>query len=597
MSTRFILSLNILPIEVIYHIFDKLNVQTIILSLYNVCKQLNTIINAYFHSTRYQLNFDNMSKVDFIRICRFIQPENVISLTLSDQSTTPGQISLFFSLFHIERFIQLRSFILFCIESDHLNFILEHAINFPLVLLSIQEKDNSHRSTTIDTLLSRIIERSGLQNLTLSLKKDGSDQIKWPISSTIKHLTLYHCDLSHFPIVFRHFSSLRTLFIKYCNMIDYEPIGFEIPFDPVPMHQLTSLIMEDFKFDMRKIKSFISNTSSLTHLRLTGSTNEIDFAWEQLIQTNLPLLNQFEFSFYMNIYEDDNSINTDTLIAPFRTPFWIKIKNWFVTCDQFIRDNDNNNNNITRPNYDIHLYSIPVRNHYFHYYSQSIKTTSSTSMDINNDISVMDYVHTVYVNTDIMMATTTTNEVQLQTCRFRKASNLNIRIDNPWPVDFVQHLSSFIDLSHLEKLTLIDESAEDSYPNTPIHFVDLLQQAYNVHSLVFKDKWLDKTCVSNMENFCSLIPNHIKHLEIDILIMDDMKIILNRLDHLLSVTFRFISRKQHWPNKIIKWLSTRRDATYSTDFYTLSIWLGKKKKKKRKTCEQMTNDIKRIKTN
>ncbi|CAF1549709.1 unnamed protein product, partial [Rotaria sordida] len=187
--------------------------------------------------------------------------------------------------------------------------------------------------------------------------------------------------------------------------------------------------------------------------------------------------------------------------------------------------------------------------------------------------------------------------VQLQTCQFRNASNLNIRIDNPWPVDFVQHLSSFIDLSHLEKLTLVDELAEDFYPNTPIHFVILLQQAYNVRSLVFKDKWLDKTCGSNMENFCSLIPNHIKYLEIDISIMDDMKIILNRLDHLLSVTFRFISRKQHWPNKIIKWLSTRRDATYSTDLYTLSIWLGKKKKKKRKTCEQMTNDIKRIKTN
>ncbi|CAF2667099.1 unnamed protein product [Rotaria sp. Silwood2] len=596
MSTRFILSLNTLPIEVIYHIFDKLNVQTIILSLYNVCKQLNTIINGYFHNARYQLNFDNISKADFIRVCQFIQPENIISLTLSDQSTTPGQISLFFSLFSIERFTQLCSLILLCIENEQLNFILEHSINFPLVLLSIQEKDNSHRSDTIDTLLSRMIERPGLQNLTVSLKRDGSDQIKWPISSTIQHLTLYHCNLSHFPIIFRHFSSLRTLFIKYCDMIDYEPIGFEIPFDPVPMYQLTSLIMEDFNFNMCKIKSFLSNTSSLTHLRLAGSINEIDFPWEQLIQTNLPLLNQFEFSFYMNIYDDDSSINNDTLIAPFRTPFWIKIKNWFVTCDQFIRDDDNNNN-ITKPNYDIHLYSIPIRNHYFHYYSQSIKTTSSTSMDINNDISVMDYVHTVYVNTDIMMATTTTNEVQLQTHRFRKASNLNIRTDNRWPVDFVQRVSSFIDLSHLEKLTLVDGLVEDFYPNTPIHFVNLLQQAFNVRSLVFKDKWLDKTCVSNMKNFCSLIPNHIKYLEIDISIMDDMKIILNRLDHLLSVTFRFISRKQHWPKKIIKWLSTRRDATYSTDLYTLSIWLGKKKKKKRKTCEQMTNDIKRIKTN
>jgi hypothetical protein len=107
-------------------------------------------------------------------------------------------------------------------------------------------------------------------------------------------------------------------------------------------------------------------------------------------------------------------------------------------------------------------------------------------------------------------------------------------------------------------------------------FVKLLEQTYNLRSLVIITNWLDETYASNMENFCSMIPHHIKHLEIDIGIIGDMKIILLRLEHLLSVKFRFVNQKIHWQTKIIRWLSERRDSTYYKDLSSLHIWLGKK---------------------
>jgi hypothetical protein len=74
-----------------------------------------------------------------------------------------------------------------------------------------------------------------------------------------------------------------------------------------------------------------------------------------------------------------------------------------------------------------------------------------------------------------------------------------------------------------------------------------------------------------MENFCSIIPHHIKHLKIDI------KIILDRLEHLTSVTFRILNRKKHWQTEMIEWLSKRRDSTYCIEYDILHAWLGKKK--------------------
>jgi hypothetical protein len=115
---------------------------------------------------------------------------------------------------------------------------------------------------------------------------------------------------------------------------------------------------------------------------------------------------------------------------------------------------------------------------------------------------------------------------------------------------------------------LIDDFPQDTYPNTTMSFA---------HSFNITITWLDDTCNSNMDNFCSVIPHHIKHLKIDVDSMNDMKIILNRLEHLSSVSFRFLNRDAHWKARLKKWILMRRNVTCHPDLDTLHIWIGQKR--------------------
>jgi len=123
----------------------------------------------------------------------------------------------------------------------------------------------------------------------------------------------------------------------------------------------------------------------------------------------------------------------------------------------------------------------------------------------------------------------------------------------------------------------MNQCSEDPYPDTSMTVTDLLEKACNIHSFVITAICFDETLPNDMEHFCSFIPHHIKHLKIDIGIIDDIKIILERLDHLSSATFLFYSDDDHWQMTIREWLSERRDAIYYAEFDILHIWLGKKK--------------------
>ncbi|CAF2482314.1 unnamed protein product [Rotaria sp. Silwood2] len=142
----------------------------------------------------------------------------------------------------------------------------------------------------------------------MNVIEDDTDLLCWPIQCTIQHLTLLDCYSNHFSIIFHHFSCLRTLFINYCNLIDYDEPSIKIS-NLVPMQQLISLTMKNGSLDMDKIKIILSNTSPLIHLRLIGEVDRIDFPWEQFIKTKLPMLNKFEFVFNKKVDIDYRSIN------------------------------------------------------------------------------------------------------------------------------------------------------------------------------------------------------------------------------------------------------------------------------------------------
>jgi hypothetical protein len=54
MPDKNILSLHTLPVELVYHVMDNLNILTILYSMRNVCKRINAITDSYY---RYQVSF------------------------------------------------------------------------------------------------------------------------------------------------------------------------------------------------------------------------------------------------------------------------------------------------------------------------------------------------------------------------------------------------------------------------------------------------------------------------------------------------------------------------------------------------------------
>ncbi|CAF2062577.1 unnamed protein product [Rotaria magnacalcarata] len=111
-------SLLLLPIEILYHIIDYLDISTNFLSFSNVCTYFRAICNTY---NRFQLDFRAISKTNLDHICQLIQPENALSLILTYENKTSGAKRLFFSLFNIDQFTRLLSLSLLNIDEDALS--------------------------------------------------------------------------------------------------------------------------------------------------------------------------------------------------------------------------------------------------------------------------------------------------------------------------------------------------------------------------------------------------------------------------------------------------------------------------------------------
>jgi hypothetical protein len=100
------MSLATLPVEILYRILNHLDIHSIFVSLRYVCKRFNMITNTY---NQYELDLSSISQVDIKLFARLIQPENVISISLTDRSPIENDIDLFFRFFDTNRFHKVRS--------------------------------------------------------------------------------------------------------------------------------------------------------------------------------------------------------------------------------------------------------------------------------------------------------------------------------------------------------------------------------------------------------------------------------------------------------------------------------------------------------
>lgn len=139
---------------------------------------------------------------------------------------------------------------------------------------------------------------------------------------------------------------------------------------------------------------------------------------------------------------------------------------------------------------------------------------------------------------------------------FRNVNRFEVQINDISSIDSFRYLSSLIDFSHLVaiKLNIISKT-----------------RTFERNNHVDNSK-----CNINIENICSMIPRHVKQLDVKVKNVDEMIKILTRLNHLCIIKFRFAKHFVGRPQEITVWLQNKKiDFTYHYEYSYLSIWLGK----------------------
>ncbi|CAF2309212.1 unnamed protein product [Rotaria sp. Silwood2] len=371
------LTLQALPIELLQRIIDYIDTETVFFSFRNVCKSFRSIVHKY---NQYQLDFRAMTKPKFCLIHHFIQPENVISLVISDGHKTSGQIRLFLSLFDLSMFIRLRSLTLIQVsESDSIEY-LKHIRLCSLVSLSIDYR-NMQRSTaaTNESLSSNLEKLNNLHKLDLSTTYLTIGNMQYPI----QHMTLTRCILN-IPIsdILLHFSHLKTLIL---SSVSTSNIDANLTTNIKIESKLKSLTVEGYSLCMNMIISILSLTPSLIHLKLIAWPTMSEYSWNgywwtEFFQKNLTQLKLFEFFFEKMIDYKETTYDIESIMIPFRTSFWLE-KQWYVTCNYY------------KKIHKLLLYSIPICKSNISYVCTTDKISSS---NLTNDAPyIMDNVRSL----------------------------------------------------------------------------------------------------------------------------------------------------------------------------------------------------------
>lgn len=215
--------LDVLPVELVHNIFTYLSAHEIFYAFSNVSDYLDATLISY---NRYLLNFHSVLKSHFDVTCHRIRPDRVISLTLSDDDETPDQSELFFSLFNIEQFIQLRSFDMSLMSNDTCKKLL-----------------HLHKLKYLSSLELPRLFQPNCENFDVAVRK---------ILPQLNRLMVYNT----FYLLDNLLPNLHHLILKYCSCYELSTL---LKFMP-NLHSLDIILSLDTR------SNWSNNVPLLTHL-------------------------------------------------------------------------------------------------------------------------------------------------------------------------------------------------------------------------------------------------------------------------------------------------------------------------------------------
>ncbi|CAF1092676.1 unnamed protein product [Adineta steineri] len=328
------MNFELLPNEIVLTLFDYFRSIDLLKIFFGLNTRFNLLLYKQFR--RYRLNCLSLSKHIFDDVCQQHLPfliDRIITLKLSDDSSTTGQIDHFLSY----------------ISSLSLLTNLRY-----LTLLNIHSRE---------TLIKLVNEFSSLSNVTylnISFRCYENDEIDfqmiidniWSLPKLIHcRYTIYIRNLSSFLLPTKVCSTLKNFYL-FGQQIQYNKIFQLYECAPSLKHLRVSVTIND-NVNENRMSSLLTLTKlrmvtfhssifmslfeylpNLCHLQITLSCYLITGdRWEHLICNYLPKLKTFKLRMSDDLPVNDNiEERADELINSFRSSFWIKERRWFVRC-------------------------------------------------------------------------------------------------------------------------------------------------------------------------------------------------------------------------------------------------------------------------
>jgi len=264
---------DLLPVELLHILFTYFSAHEILLTFSGVSDYINSIVRSY---SAYRWNLKSIKRSDFDLICRHIQPEQVISLTLSDADNTPGQSELFFSCVQLESFTQLQSLRLLEIEFESLEAIFTNlyklvhlrALSFDIGTIKYKYPqwtyNYSNKLSQLNSILSDVYSQiiPDLNHLSLN----SGTVLKSILLPNLRHLKLTNCSLDELETIFQNAPQLKSLHICLkLNGLQFQPI-----FPSVKLTQLILIIEGEYSNITSEINFHYLNYSHCFFSRFTN---------------------------------------------------------------------------------------------------------------------------------------------------------------------------------------------------------------------------------------------------------------------------------------------------------------------------------------
>ncbi|CAF1344652.1 unnamed protein product [Adineta ricciae] len=316
------------PAELVHCVFKYFWAHEILYSFGNITCYMNNILINY---SNYMINFQSIRKRDFDLICRYLRPKQVVSLILCEDEDTPDLLKLFFSLFSMDEFINLRGLKLIHLKEENESLCLVLPKLSKLVFLQVDMNIHLHFILTPSSLKQLIINTP--ENVQLNID---------PFITHIQYehihsLSLSTCSAEMLRKILRQGVQLKKLKIIFTlhNQDEFDEFA-QIHQEQKMMYPLLSLSfslngcgrtikrvhVEHFLLPFRCLR----NLEMIFPFSVQSQIYEAN-RWEEFLPKHLPNLSTFNFSFGCHHFEE-------SLIDQYRHSFWLD-KHWYVACDPF----------------------------------------------------------------------------------------------------------------------------------------------------------------------------------------------------------------------------------------------------------------------